>query len=53
MMESQQEFETRRMFLDVHQKHLDRQLSQWQHKESLQAAKYDPNWKEKLERVRE
>jgi hypothetical protein len=28
MMESQQEFETRRMFLDVHQKHLDRQLSQ-------------------------
>jgi hypothetical protein len=53
MMESQQELEARRIFLDVHQNHLDRQLSQRQHEESLQAAKYDPNWKEKLERARD
>ena len=53
IMESQRELETQRILLDVHQKHLDRQLSQRQHEESIQAAKYDPNWKEKLERARD
>jgi hypothetical protein len=50
---SQHELEARRLWVDTHQRHLDRQLSQRQHEEALQAAKYDPNWKEKLERKRD
>jgi hypothetical protein len=50
---SQHELEARRLWVDTHQRHLDRQLSQRQHEEALQAANYDSNWKEKLERKRD
>ena len=53
MIDSNRELESRRMFVDAHQKHLDRQLSERQHEETLQAAKYDPDWQEKLERSRD
>lgn len=53
LMESQRQLETRRMIVDSHHRNLDRQLSQRQHEESLNASKYDPNWNEKLERKRD
>jgi hypothetical protein len=46
--DSQRELEVRRMCEVAHHRQLDRQLSDQQHVERLQAAKYDPNWKDKL-----
>jgi hypothetical protein len=53
MLESQRQLEIQRMLVDAHQRSLDRQLSQRQHEEAIQAAKYDPNWSEKLEQKRD
>jgi hypothetical protein len=53
MLESQRQMEIQRILVDAHQRSLDRQLSQRQHEEAIQAAKYDPNWSEKLEQKRD
>jgi hypothetical protein len=53
MIQSQRQLETRRILIDNQQRNLDRQLSQQQHEESIQASKYDPNWSDKLERKRD
>ena len=52
-VESQREMHYQQAILTLHQRKLDRQLSQRQHRESLQAIKYDPNWQEKLTRQRQ
>mmetsp|Transcript_18635 Transcript_18635/g.20888 ORF Transcript_18635/g.20888 Transcript_18635/m.20888 type:complete len:347 (+) Transcript_18635:2-1042(+) len=49
IVESQREMCYQNAMLDAHQRRLDRQLSEQQHRESLQGVKYDPNWKEKLQ----
>eukprot|EP00980_Cylindrotheca_fusiformis_P016502 scaffold4916_cov111-Cylindrotheca_fusiformis.AAC.5 len=41
------------MLVDAHHRRLDRQLSQRQHEETIHAAKYDPNWREKLQSKRD
>lgn len=48
LVESQRHLEYHRTVVHVHQRHLDRQLSERQHQETLNAVKYDPNWREKL-----
>ena len=53
IIDSQHKVERGRLLFENHQRQLDRQLSERQHQESMQAAKYDPNWKEKLERKRD
>ena len=53
IINSQHKVERGRLLFENHQRQLDRQLSERQHQESMQAAKYDPNWKEKLERKRD
>jgi hypothetical protein len=53
IIHSQRETEIHRMLLDTHHRNLDRQLSQRQHQETLQAATYDPNWNEKLQTKRD
>ena len=53
IVESQLEVEARRLWLDATQRQYDRHLSERQHEESLQAAKYDPNWKAKLNAKRD
>jgi hypothetical protein len=47
------EFEERRIWLESSHRKLDRKLSERQHSEKLQAAKYDPNWREKLQAARD
>ncbi|KAG7374103.1 hypothetical protein IV203_013198 [Nitzschia inconspicua] len=44
----QRELHYQQALFTNHQRQLDRQLSQRQHQESLQAFKYDPSWEEKL-----
>jgi hypothetical protein len=52
IVESQRDMCYQQAMLDVHQRQLDRQQSERQHRESLQGVKYDPNWKEKLKSIR-
>ena len=49
IIESQRDLSYQTAMLDAHHRQLDRQLSEKQHQESLQGAKYDPNWREKLQ----
>jgi hypothetical protein len=49
LVESQREFHYQQAILTLHHKQLDRQLSERQHRESLQAIKYDPNWEQKMQ----
>eukprot|EP00980_Cylindrotheca_fusiformis_P009470 scaffold2070_cov105-Cylindrotheca_fusiformis.AAC.1 len=53
MLESQRQIESQRILVDAHHRTLDRQLSQRQHEETIHAAKYDPNWREKLQSKRD
>lgn len=53
LMESQRQIASQRILVDAHQRSLDRQLSQRQHKETIQAAKYDTNWSDKLDKKRD
>lgn len=52
-VESQRELHYQQAILTHHHRQLDRQLSQRQHQESLQAIKFDPNWQEKLQRLKQ
>lgn len=52
IVESQREMFYNHSLLDAHQRQIDRNLSERRHRESLQGAKYDPNWKEKLRVIR-
>jgi hypothetical protein len=52
IVESQRDMCYQQAMLDAHQRQLDRQQSERQHRESLQGVKYDPNWKEKLQIIR-
>uniref|UniRef100_A0A7S4EHB0 Uncharacterized protein n=1 Tax=Pseudo-nitzschia australis TaxID=44445 RepID=A0A7S4EHB0_9STRA len=53
IIESQRDLSYQTAMLDAHHRQLDRQLSQKQHLESLKCAKYDPNWREKLQAMRD
>eukprot|EP00934_Nitzschia_sp_Nitz4_P005354 Nitzschia sp. Nitz4//scaffold9_size221794//13816//16691//NITZ4_001314-RA/size221794-processed-gene-0.39-mRNA-1//-1//CDS//3329560905//5344//frame0 len=53
LIASQHRMEKRRLILDAHQKQLDRHQSRRQHDEAMAAARYDPQWKEKLEQRRD
>jgi hypothetical protein len=53
LIESQREQESRRLLWDGLHRQCDRQTSERQHEEVLEAMKHDPRWKEKLERVRD
>ena len=48
LVDTQRELHYQSAMFHLHQRQLDRQLSQHQHHESIQAMKYDPNWKIKL-----
>lgn len=52
IIESQRELEYQRALLDNHHRRLDRRISEKQHQERLKAVRYDPNWKEKLDIIR-
>ena len=52
IVESQRDICYQQAMFDAHQRQLDRQQSERQHRESLQGVKYDPNWKEKLQIIR-
>lgn len=52
LVDSQREIHFQHALFTSHQRQLDRQLSERQHRESLQACKYDPNWQEKLWQLR-
>lgn len=47
------EFEERRIWLESSHRSMDRQLSERQHIQKLQATKYDPNWREKIQAARD
>jgi len=53
IIDSQRELSYKNALLDAHQRNLDRQQSQEQHQESCRSARFDPNWKEKLEALRD
>ena len=53
IIESQCKIAYENAMLDAHQRHLDRQLSEQQHRESLRSSRYDPTWEEKLRKVRD
>lgn len=53
IVDSQRDMCYKKAMLDAYQRQLDRQLSEQQHRESLRGAQYDPNWKEKLQTIRD
>jgi hypothetical protein len=53
LVQSQRELHYQQAVWTYHQRQLDRQLSEQQHRESIQAIKYDSNWKEKLRHQRD
>ena len=48
IVDAQNKLEYKRTIIDVHQRQLDRRLSERQHIETLRAARYDPDWRGKL-----
>ena len=48
IVDTQNKLEYKRTIIDVHQRQLDRRLSERQHIETLRAARYDPDWRGKL-----
>ncbi len=53
IVDSQRELSYRTALLDAHQRSLDRQRSEEFHREHLQGARYDPDWKGKLQQTRD
>jgi hypothetical protein len=52
IVESQRELEYQRALLENHNRQLDRRLLEQHHQDRIKAVRYDPNWKEKLDDIR-